>query len=126
MTSEPITGGVFIVATGIGLAAAGILGPLNFPLADFGWATAFAMVGALGRAVLDAKAIRDKAVESGVSRGNLPQFDLVSLVYAMFGAPLIGGITLASVRGAGFLPDWSAAPIIMGLGYMGRDGVNAI
>lgn len=126
MASEPVTGGLFLAASSAGVMAGGFLGPLNFPLEDFGWATLFAMIGALGRAVLDAKASRDKAIAAGIENRNLPRFDLVSLVYALFGAPLVGGIALASVRGLGFLPDWSAAPVIMGLGYMGRDGVNAI
>jgi hypothetical protein len=124
MTPESTTGAIVLAAAGTGLAVGGAVGPLNFPLEDFGWATGFAIIGILGRAVLDAKAARDLAKSNGSS--NLPGLDYVSLVYACFGAPLIGGLALAGVRGVGFVPDGAAAPVIMGVGYMGRDGVNFI
>jgi len=124
MATEASAGGLILAAVGSALAAGGLGGPLDFPLGDFGWATFFAMIGALGRAALDAKAARDAARGVGVAAGNLPGLDLVSLAYAAFGAPLVGGLALFGVRAVGFVPDWGAAPVIMGAGYMGRDGVN--
>ncbi len=124
MVSEPLSGGIVLAAAGAGIAVGGFFGPLNFPLADFGWATVFAVLGVLGRAVLDAKDAREAARAKGAEK--LPVFDFVSFAYGMFGAPLMGGIALASVRAIGFFPDYAAAPVIMGMGYMGRDGINLV
>src|SRR5579884_2921428 len=115
-------GPVVLALTAGGLMAGGHAGgPLDFPLADFGWATVFAAIGVVGRATLDAKDARDHAR----SEHRAPdEFDFVSLALAIFAAPLIGGIALAISRAAGFLPDYMAAPVIMGMGYWGRDGVS--
>src|SRR3977135_4328357 len=102
MASEPVTGGLVLAASSAGIITGGFLGPLDFSIADFCWATLFAMIGALGRAGTDVTALRDKAIEAGIARGNLPHLDFVSLVYSLFGAPLVGGLALAGVRGLGF------------------------
>jgi hypothetical protein len=123
MASEPFTGAFVIAAAGGAMVAGGVAGPLDFPLPDFGWATIFALIGLIGRAMLDAKAARDKAKASGAP---LPKLDITSLVYSMFGAPLVGGIVLAGSRALGFVPDYAAAPLIMLMGYWGQDGVTFV
>lgn len=126
MASEPLTGGLVLAAASAGVLTSGFLGTMDFPLSELAAASFFAVIGSIGRSLLDAKAKRDKAIDAGVPTGNLPRLDFVSLIYAIFATPLIGGLALAAVRGLGFLPDWSAMPVIMGVGYMGQDGVNAI
>lgn len=112
---------VFMAASALGLIAGGASGPLNFPLSDFGAATLFASIGVVGRAVLDARDARTAALAAGASPH---AFDFVGLAYGLFATPLIGGMALAFSRQVGFVPDFAAVPIIMGMGYMGRDGVS--
>src|SRR5262245_11629940 len=102
--SEGGSGLIVLAAVGSGMVAGGVAGPLNFPLEDFGWATFFAAIGVVGRAMLDAKAARDKARTNGTVP---PKLDITSLVYSMFSAPLVGGIVLAGSRALGFVPDYA-------------------
>lgn len=116
-----LEGPIILAAVATGVIAGGQAGPLAFSMSDFGWATAFAAIGMIGREFLDAKDERDKAIAAGLPPHPL---DYVSLAYGLFSCPLVGGISLALSHATGFVPDYAAAPIIMGIGYLGRDGVN--
>lgn len=121
MAADQLTGFSLLLASSAGLLAGGFAGPLNFPLPDFAAATGFAVLGAICRAGFDAKDRRERARASGVVA---PTFDFIALAYALTGAPLVGGIALAGVRGLSFVPDYMAGPAIMLLGYAGKDGVD--
>lgn len=119
-----IGGAAVFAASSAGLIAAGAAGPLNFSLSQFGAISLLAAMGALARVFLDAKEARDKARASGVEPEHYPRVDVIALGYALLGAPLMGSIGLALVHLLGFLPDYAAVPVIMGMGYLGRDGIN--
>lgn len=109
-----------------GILAAGAMGPMNLPMGDLFDISLFAVGGAIARAFLDAKADRDAAAKSGVKHDDLPEIDLVSLGYAILGAPFVGAMTYAIARWMGVSQDYIIIAIIVGMGYLGRDGINWI
>ncbi len=120
-----VSGGVILAATSVGLLAHAP-GPFSLPMDQIAFVTLFAVLGAVARAVLDAKDARDTAIKGGVEREKLPRIDLVSLGYAILGAPFVGTLAYAAIRWMGISTDYAIATIIMGMGYMGRDGINLV
>src|ERR1043166_5477099 len=122
MAADHVTiGAGVLAASAAGLVTGGFSGFLDFPIGDFAAASMFAIFGIVGRQMLDAKDARGRALAAGQQA---PSVDWVSLIYAMFAAPLIGGVALAMARMSGAVPDYAAAPVIMAAGYMGRDVMN--
>lgn len=125
MAAEHAVGGsIFLALSASSLVFGGDGGPFSFPLADLGWASMFVFAGAVARAALDAKEARAEARRLRLPMP--PGLDGASLAYALLAAPMMGAMTLASVKGLGFVPDNMAVPALMGFGYWGRDGVDWI
>lgn len=118
-----ISGGIVLAASSVGMITAGSVGTVNVPISQLCFVSVFAALGAIGRTFLDAKDARDMAAKSGA--GNLPRVDLTALAYALLGAPVVGNIGYAVVQSFQ-LRDAIAVPVIMGMGYLGRDGINMV
>ena len=126
MAVDNVAGGAFIFsAAAIGVAAKD-LPAFGLSMDKIVIVAGFAIAGAVARAFLDAKAARDAALEAGTPHAELPRVDLVSLAYAILGAPFVGTIAYAGIEWAGISTDYAIATTIMGFGYLGRDGINIV
>lgn len=125
-------GGMTLILVGAGLTTGGIAGPLGeLSLTEIGIVSILAAGGAAARAFLNAKEAREKAANSGTPPDKLPKIDLISLGYALIGAPFMGSVGLAAIRAGGDvlhfpIPAYGIAPAIMAMGYYGKDAIEFV
>lgn len=123
--TDPATGS--IAATAAVVTSAGgvaILSTINaIPLGEYVPGTIFAIIGAIGWQFIAAQVAREAAAKNGTPLSQRPTIDLVTVGYAIFGAPLASGALIALIHLfggtanflslGGFMLAGAAAPTIV-------------
>ena len=123
--ADPATGSVAATAAVITSASGmAILSTLNtIPLQEYVPGTIFAIIGSIGWQFIAAQVAREKAAQDGTPADKRPVIDLVTVGYAIFGAPLASGALIAIIHMfggtanflslGGFMLAGAAAPTIV-------------
>lgn len=98
--ADPATGG--IAATAAAVTSAGGIAILStvhdIPLNEYVPGTVFAIIGAVGWQFIRAQDAREKSAQNGTAFKDRPTIDLVTVGYAIFGAPLASGALIALIH----------------------------
>lgn len=89
------------LATGISAGGISFLSRFNIPTDEFLVGLVCAAIGAVAWQFLVAQSAREDAAAKGIAAKDRPTVDLVTVGYALFGAPLVAGALIVLIHSFG-------------------------